>query len=62
MKVVLHGHGLALLLDPDSLAKLKKFKNANANDKMVAKVDGLKNQGVQFNVCANTVRGRKVYF
>jgi len=41
---------------------LKKFKNANANDKMVAKVDGLKNQGVQFNVCANTVRGRKVYF
>jgi len=60
LKVVLHGNGLALLLDPDSLAKLKKFKNANATDKMIAKVDGLKNQGVQFNVCANTVRGRKV--
>jgi len=60
LKVVLHGHGLALLLDPDSLEKLKKFKNANATDEMVAKVDGLKSQGVQFNVCANTVRGRKV--
>ena len=60
IKVVLHGNGLALLLDPDSLERLKKFKHANANDKMTAKIDGLKNQGVSFNVCANTVRGRKV--
>ncbi len=60
LRVVLHGNGLALLLDPGSLDKLKKFKNANANDKMIAKIDGLKNQGVAFNVCANTVRGRKV--
>ena len=27
---------------------------------MAAKIDGLKAQGVSFNVCANTVRGRKV--
>ena len=27
---------------------------------MTAKIDGLKNQGVEFNVCANTIRGRKV--
>ncbi|MCK5663610.1 MAG: DsrE family protein [Thiotrichaceae bacterium] len=60
LKVVLHGHGLALLLDPDSLAKLKKFKHANANETMTAKIDNLKSQGVDFNVCANTVRGRKV--
>lgn len=60
LKVVLHGHGLALLLDPDSLAKLKKFKHANANETMTAKIDNLKYQGVEFNVCANTVRGRKV--
>jgi intracellular sulfur oxidation DsrE/DsrF family protein len=60
LKVVLHGNGLALLLDPDSLSKLKKFKHANATDKMTAKIDGLKDQGVSFNVCANTVRGRKV--
>lgn len=60
LKVVLHGHGLALLLDPDSLSKLKKFKHANANEAMTAKIDNLKSQGVDFNVCANTVRGRKV--
>ncbi len=60
IKVVLHGNGLALLLDPESLSKLKKFKHANANEKMIAKIDSLKDQGVDFNVCANTVRGRKV--
>jgi len=60
LKVVLHGNGLALLLEPDSLEKLKKFKNANANETMTAKIDGLKAQGIEFNVCANTVRGRKV--
>ena len=27
---------------------------------MTAKIDSLKNQGVSFNVCANTVRGRNV--
>jgi len=60
LKIVLHGNGLALLLEPDSLSKLKKFKHANATESMTAKIDGLKNQGVDFNVCANTVRGRKV--
>lgn len=60
IKVVLHGNGLALLLEPDSLEKLTKFKHANADEKMTAKIDGLKAQGVSFNVCANTVRGRKV--
>ena len=60
LKVVLHGNGLALLLEPDSLAKLKKFKHANADETMTARIDSLKNQGVEFNVCANTVRGRKV--
>jgi hypothetical protein len=60
IKVVLHGNGLSLLLDPDSLSKLKKFKHANATDKMTAKVDGLRDQGVVFSVCANTVKGRKV--
>ncbi|NOR43716.1 MAG: hypothetical protein GQ572_10305 [Gammaproteobacteria bacterium] len=60
IKIVLHGNGLALLLEPDSLEKLKKFKHANADETMTAKIDSLKNQGVDFNVCANTVRGRKV--
>jgi len=60
LKVVLHGNGLALLLEPDSLEKLSKFKHANADDNMTAKVTDLKGQGVAFHVCANTVRGRKV--
>ena len=60
LKIVLHGNGLSLLLEPDALEKLKKFKHANADEKMTAKVDNLKSQGVEFNVCENTVRGRKV--
>jgi len=60
LKVVLHGNGLALLLEPDSLEKLKKFKHANATETMTARIDNLKSQGIDFNVCANTVRGRKV--
>ena len=60
LKVVLHGNGLALLLEPDALARVPKFKHANATDQMTAKIDGLKGQGVAFNVCANTVKGRKV--
>ena len=60
IKIVLHGNGLALLLEPDSLKKLTKFKHANADETMTAKIDSLKDQGVDFNVCANTVRGRKV--
>ena len=60
IKVVLHGNGLALLLEPDALPNVPKFKHANATDAMTAKVSGLKDQGVAFDVCANTVRGRKV--
>jgi len=60
IKVVLHGNGLALLLDPDSLAQLPKFKHANATDTMTAKIDGLRDQGIQFQVCANTIKGRSV--
>ena len=60
LKVVLHGNGLALLLEPTSLEKLSKFKNANATEEMTAKIAALKDQGVAFRVCANTVKGRKV--
>lgn len=60
IKVVLHGNGLSLLLDPASLPRLNKFKHANADEGMTAKIDGLRSQGVAFNVCANTVKGRKV--
>ena len=47
-------------LSPESLAKVPKFKHANADQNMTAKIDGLKQQGVNFSICANTVKGRKV--
>jgi len=60
IKVVLHGNGLSLLLDPESLSHLPKFKNANADQNMLPRIDNLKSQKVVFNVCNNTVKGRKV--
>jgi intracellular sulfur oxidation DsrE/DsrF family protein len=59
LKVVLHGNGVALLLEPDGLEGTK-MKEANATDEMQARISGLKDQGVAFNVCANTLKGRKV--
>ena len=61
LKVVLHGKGLTLLLEPASSGNTK-FKAGNATEIITAKIDGLKNQGVSFNVCANTLRGKKVNF
>ena len=59
VKVVLHGNGVALVLEPDGLEGTK-MKEANADDEMQAKISGLKDQGVSFNICANTLKGRKV--
>lgn len=62
VRVVMHGNGLSLILKPESLKDLPKFKAANANDVMTQRIDSLKAQGVSFNVCANTVKGRNVNF
>jgi intracellular sulfur oxidation DsrE/DsrF family protein len=59
LKVVLHGNGVSLLLEPDGLEGTK-MQEANATDEMQARITGLKNQGITFNVCANTLKGRKV--
>ena len=59
LKVVLHGNGVSLLLYPDSLQSTR-MKEANATDSLQAKISGLKDQGVSFQVCANTLKGRKV--
>lgn len=61
LKVVLHGKGLTLLLEPGSSANTK-FKAGNATDVITAKIAGLKGQGVNFHVCANTLRGKKVNY
>ena len=59
LRVVLHGNGVAMLMYPDALEDTK-MKEANANDEMQARIAGLKQQGVSFNVCANTLKGRNV--
>lgn len=48
LRVVMHGNGLDLL------------KQAKENEGMKSKVDNLKLQGVAFNVCANTLKGKKI--
>jgi intracellular sulfur oxidation DsrE/DsrF family protein len=60
LRVVMHGNGVSMVLLPDALGRVKGFKNANASPQMQATIDGLKDQGVQFKVCANTLKGRKV--
>ena len=59
LKVVLHGKGLTLLLEPDAQGNTK-FQAGNADNNMTARIEGLKQQGVTFHVCANTLKGRKV--
>ena len=61
LKVVLHGKGLTLLLDPEAQSHTK-LKLGNATDIVQAKVSGLKGQGVEFNVCANTLKGKKINY
>lgn len=61
LKVILHGKGLALLLAPDA-QEHTKLKIGNATDDMQAKISGLKDQGVEFNVCANTLKGKKISY
>ena len=60
LRVVMHGNGVSLVLLPEALPEVPKFKHANATEQMQAKIDGLKDQGVAFKVCANTLKGRKV--
>lgn len=60
VRVVMHGNGLSLILKPEALKAVPKFKTANADGAMTQRIDALKAQGVTFNVCANTVKGRNV--
>jgi len=50
IKVVMHGNGLGLL------------KSAKTNDKLEGAVASLKSQDVDFFVCANTLKGRKISY
>jgi intracellular sulfur oxidation DsrE/DsrF family protein len=46
-KIVMHGKGLSLLLEPDALSHTK-LKYGNATDRAQAKIFSLKSQGVEF--------------
>ena len=59
LKVVMHGKGLSLLLTPDSL-KNTSLSYGNATDDIQAKIAGLKDQGISFQVCSNTLKGKKI--
>lgn len=59
VQVVLHGNGVSMLLYPDGVEGTK-MKEGNADDQMQARIAGLKQQGVRFEVCANTLKGRNV--
>ena len=50
VKVVLHGNGLGLLM------------NAKKNDALQTAVSSLKGQNVNFHVCNNTLKGRKISY
>lgn len=55
----MHGNGVSLLLPPDEVEGTK-MKQGNADDQMQARIAGLKQQGVAFKVCANTLTGRQI--
>ena len=61
LKVVMHGKGVSLLLTPDRLEDTK-LELGNATDEMQTKITGLKNQGVGFEICANTLKGKKISY
>ncbi|UCH54447.1 MAG: DsrE family protein [Pseudomonadota bacterium] len=50
LKVVMHGNGVDLL------------KQANDNPDMQSTVINLKKQGIGFQVCANTLKGKKINY
>lgn len=61
LKVVMHGKGLTLLLTPDAAAHTK-LPAGNATETIQARISGLKDQGVDFEVCSNTLRGKKINY
>ena len=50
LRVVMHGNGLSLLM------------RANEDANFESRVINLKDQGIGFKVCANTLRGRKISY
>ena len=61
LKVVTHGKGLSLLLEPGA-AGSTKLKQGNATHAVQDKIAGLKKQGVDFKVCGNTLKKKNINY
>ena len=59
LRVILHGEGLTLLLEPDMVANTL-FNVGHATDEATAVIAGRNDQGVRFIVCANALRAKQV--
>ena len=59
LKVVMHGKGLSLLLEP-AAAGNTKLKQGNATNAVQERIARLKKQGVDFNVCGNTLKKKNI--
>ena len=61
LKVVMHGKGLSLLLEPDAAGNTK-LKQGHATHAVQDKIAGLKKQGVDFKVCGNTLKKKNINY
>jgi intracellular sulfur oxidation DsrE/DsrF family protein len=52
---------LSLLLEPDAVENTR-LKHGNATDEVQARISGLKDQGVAFQVCGITLKGKQIAF
>ncbi len=59
IRVVLHGRGISMLLEPDALADTR-MAHANATPSMQVLVSGLKEQGVRFFVDRHTLKEARI--
>ena len=59
IRIVLHGNGLALLTYPDEVESTK-LQARKCNRRDADRITGLKNQGVRFHICANTIKSKNV--
>jgi len=59
VQTILHGKGLSLFLKHTAVKKTK-LQVGNATKKMQKVISKLKEQGVKFKICANTLKGKKI--
>lgn len=63
LKVVIHGNGIGLLKSAKKMVKkvdAKTKKVSMSPSQLQTRVANLKSQNVSFNVCANTLKGKKI--